>query len=126
MKAKLFNALLIVSSLFGYLEWGTNNREFLFQGETEIILKLFSDPASVLHPFILLPVFGQILLLITVFQKQPNKLITFAGIAGIGILLVLMFVIGCLSLNFRILLSTLPFLVLAFSTIRYHRKLKSR
>lgn len=124
MKGKILTSLLIVSSLFGYLEWGQNNHMLLFQAEVEIITKLFTDPLSALHPFTVLPLLGQVLLLITLFQKRQSKILTYIGIGGIGILLALMFLIGCMELNFKILFSTVPFLVLAFLTIRYHRKTK--
>jgi len=124
MKGKILTSLLIVSSLFGYLEWGQNNHMLLFQAEAEIITKLFTDPLSALHPFTVLPLLGQVLLLITLFQKRQSKILTYIGIGGIGILLALMFLIGCMELNFKILFSTVPFLVLAFLTIRYHRKTK--
>jgi len=124
MKGKILTSLLIVSSLFGYLEWGQNNHMLLFQAEAEIITKLFTDPLSALHPFTVLPLLGQVLLLITLFQKRQSKILTYIGIGGIGILLALMFLIGCMELNFKILFSTIPFLVLAFLTIRYHRKTK--
>ena len=124
MKGKILTTLLIVSSLFGYLEWGQNNHMLLFQAEAEIITKLFTDPLSALHPFTVLPLLGQVLLLVTLFQKRQSKILTYIGIGGIGILLALMFLIGCMELNFKILLSTVPFLVLAFLTIRHLRKTK--
>jgi hypothetical protein len=73
IRRKTLNLLLVLTSLLGYLEWGTGNKMFLFQGELLIITKLFSNPESVIHPFILLPLFGQVLLIITLFQKQPGK-----------------------------------------------------
>jgi hypothetical protein len=121
-KAKFLNALLIVTSLFGYLKWGGNNHSFLFQAETEIISKLFANPTSVIHPFTILPLSGQILLLITLFQKVPNGIITYIGICGLGILLAFMFVIGLIIMDFKIIFSTIPFLVTAFLTIQLHRK----
>ena len=124
MKGKILNALLIISSLFGFLEWGHNNKMFLFQLEAEIVSKIFNDPVSVLHPFTLLPFLGQILLLITLFQKSPSKILTYIGLGGIGILLALMFVIGCISFNLKILFSTIPFLVIGYFTIRHHMKMK--
>lgn len=123
-KAKILTALLIISSLFGYLEWGQNNHILLFQAEAEIITKLFTDPLSALHPFTVLPLLGQVFLLITLFQKKQSKILTYIGIGGIGILLALMFLIGCIELNYKILLSTVPFLLLAFINIRHHRKTK--
>lgn len=121
MRQKILNALLIVTSLFGYLEWGGNNSSFLFKAEADVIAKLFSNPESAAHPFTLLPLAGQVLLLITLFQSKPNKGLTYSGIAGIGILLLMMFAIGLISLNFKILLSTLPFIITAILAIRNFR-----
>jgi hypothetical protein len=125
LKSKILNLLLILTSLIGFLEWGKDSKMFLYQAEAEIISKLFTDPVSVLHPFTILPLAGQIVLFITLFQHKPNKTLTFISIGGIGLLLVLMFVIGILSLNFKILLSTIPFLVTAFFTVHYHRKINN-
>lgn len=123
MKTKILNLLLIVFSLFGYLEWGKDNSSFLFEAEAEIFSKLFTDPGSVVHPFTMLPLAGQLLLLVTLFQKKPNRWLTFTGMGGIGILLVFMFLIGLISLNVNILLSTMPFLGVGFVTIKHHRGL---
>ena len=84
---------------------------FLFQGEIDILSKLFHDPLSVAHPFTLLPLLGQIILLVTFFQKNPSKILTFIGLGCLSVLLLFMFLIGVLSLNFKILLSTIPFIV---------------
>ena len=100
MKPKILNALLIVTSLLGYLEWSGDSHTFLFQAEAEILHKLFTNPSSVVHPFILLPLIGQILLL--------------------GF----MFIIGLISLNYKIIISTISFLVVAVLTIINLRKLK--
>ncbi len=126
MKSKLLNAGLILTSFVGYLEWGQGNSTFLIQEELDILVKLFTDPSSVIHPLILLPLAGQILLLITLFQKQPNRLMTFLGLGGIGLLLLLMFFIGIISSNVKILLSTVPFLLVAILLIRYHLLNKSK
>ncbi|HRJ28278.1 MAG TPA: hypothetical protein PLV21_10670 [Cyclobacteriaceae bacterium] len=122
MKGKILNGLLILTSLFGYLEWGKDNSVFLFQAEAEVISKLFTDPASAAHPFTILPLVGQLLLFITLFQKRPVNVLTYTGMAGIGVLLVFMFVIGVISLNFRIVFSTIPFLIVSFLTVKHLRR----
>lgn len=122
MRSKLLNLLLIITSLAGYLEWGGGNSAFLFEAEAEVLSKIFTDAASVVHPFTLLPMVGQLLLLITLFQKKPGRLLTWTGLFGIGILLVFMFVIGIISLNLKVALSTVPFLVVAVLTIRHYRR----
>ena len=121
MKLKLLNTLLILTSLFGYLEWGKGNSTFLFQAEADIFLKFINDASSVIHPFVVIPFIGQVLLFSTLFQNKPSKKFTIMGIGSIGILLVFMFVIGIISFNIKILLSTMPFLVIAFLAIQYHR-----
>lgn len=118
MRTKTINLLLILTSLIGYLEWGTNNSMFLFQGEWDILKKLVDEPLSVLHPFVLLPLAGQIVLLITLFQKEPSKVLTRIGIIGLGLLLVFIFVIGLIGLNFKTAFSVLPFIVTAIVAIR--------
>ncbi|MCK6694856.1 MAG: hypothetical protein L6Q97_22485 [Thermoanaerobaculia bacterium] len=124
MKHKILNLALVFTSLIGYLEWGTDSKMFLFQGEMEILSKLFSDPDSVIHPFTLLPLFGQLLLLVTLAQKEPNKILTYLGLGCIGLLLAFMFIIGLLSFNYKILLSTIPFLLTAVLTMRHLREKK--
>ena len=119
MKIKVLITLLILTSLFGYLEWGTDNHSFLFEGEWEVLKKLFTNPESVAHPFTFIPLLGQILLLITLFQKMPNKKLIYTGITCIGLLLGFMLVAGILSSNVNIIISTIPFLLTAFFTIRH-------
>lgn len=122
MKFKLINILLIVSSLIGYLEWGNHNHVFLAEAEIDIIQKLFTNPQAALHPLTVLPLIGQIILLITVFQKKPSKLFSLIGIYSLGILLAFMFIVGIMSLNFKIILSTIPFITIAIYTIVVYRK----
>lgn len=122
MKSKILTLLLIITSLFGYLEWGGNNSSFLFQSEYDVLTKIFTEPKTVVHPFTIIPLVGQILLLIILFQKKPSKMLTYIGIACLGLLLGFMFFIGITSLNFKILTSTLPFLATAIYTILYLRK----
>ncbi|HNR08785.1 MAG TPA: hypothetical protein PKM27_15810 [Saprospiraceae bacterium] len=125
MKSKVYNLLLILTSLFGYLEWGGNNHQFLFEAEAEIFSRLINDPLSVIHPLVLLPLAGQILLLITLFQRKPSKILTFIGMGGLGILLGFMALVGVLGLNYKIVLSVLPFLTIAVMTILFYRKTHS-
>lgn len=125
-KIKILNALLIVTSLIGYLEWGTDNHSFLFQGEYEVLTNLFTHPESAAHPFTLFPLFGQILLFITLFQRKPSSTLTYIGIVCLGLLLGFMFFIGLLGWKIKILCSTLPFLIVAILDIRALRSQKNK
>lgn len=122
MKSKIINLLLIISSLIGYLEWGKDQHSFLFEVERLILKQLISNPSQIAHPFIILPLLGQLVLLITLFQKTASKKLSYLGIVSIGILYILMFAIGCLGMNFKILISTLPFLFLCVLSIMHLRK----
>jgi hypothetical protein len=122
MKAKILNSLLLVTSLLGYLEWGGNHHLFLFQAEADIFTKLITEPKSVLHPFVLLPIIGQVLLLISLFQKTPHKALTYIGIGCLGVLLAFMFIVGIMSVSYKIIISTIPFLACAIYTIVFYKK----
>lgn len=124
MKSKILNFLLIVFSLFGYLEWSGNQHIFLLEAEIEIFYKLFINPKSVIHPFIILPIIAQFLLLFTLSQKTPSKKLTYISIFGLGLLLGFMLFVGLVSLNYKIVISTIPFVLLSILTILHHRKQK--
>lgn len=125
MKGRILIFLLIITSLFGYLEWGRDNSSFLFQGEYDLLKNMMSNPKSAIHPFTLIPLLGQILLFITLFQKKPNRILTYVGISCIGLLLLFMSFIGIISANIKILISTLPFIVVAILAIINQRKVQN-
>lgn len=114
--SKQLTALLFLSSFFGYLEWG-DNASFLFEVEWELIQVLVNDPMSAMHPFTVLPMLGQIGLVVALFQKSPTKWLVYASIGCLGLLFGLMFFIGIAGWNLKILGSTLPFLILSVLVI---------
>lgn len=120
MKTKIINLLLVLTSLLGYLEWGGNNHMFLFQGEFEILKKLFTEPDSVVHPFVLMPLAGQLALVTTLFQKKPSRVLTLIGVIGLSVLLFFIFIIGLISFHFKEALSALPFILLSL-TVFFNR-----
>jgi hypothetical protein len=105
---KLVTVSVILSSFFGYLEWGTEESGFLFQMEINILRSGVAQ--SLMHPAFLIPFFGQLLLLLTLFQSQPKRWMIYTGIGMLALLLVFIFVIGILSGNIKILLSAAPFI----------------
>lgn len=111
MKNRLLIVLLLITSLFVYLEWGGDNSSFLFKLEFDVLGKLISNPVSVLHPFVILPLLGQMLLLIALFFNSPGKWLLFAGIVFLSLLPAVILLVGLLSVNIKILLSLLPYLV---------------
>lgn len=109
---------LILTSLIGYMAWGPDQHAFLFQAEGEVLLKLFSDPGSTLHPLILIPLASQIVLLVTLLQRTPSRWWRLAAILGLGLLMVIILLAGILSQNLWQVGSTLPFLAISFLVIR--------
>ena len=126
MKTKLLNLGLVLSSLIGYLEWGQENSSFLFQAEYEVLLKLFTEPSAAMHPFTLIPLLGQLLLLLSVFQKTPNKYLSLGGFIAIALLFAMMLFVGILSMNVKIIVSTLPFFVLGVLVLLNYKQNKRR
>ncbi|MCC7186681.1 MAG: hypothetical protein IT185_10595 [Acidobacteria bacterium] len=122
MRLKLLHVSLIIASLMGYLEWGGGQSVFLFQAEAQLVAKALEDPAAALHPFTVLPMLGQLALLVTLFQRTPSRGLAYAGVAGIGVLLGLMLLIGVMSMNLKIAVSCVPFLIFAVMTVRAHRR----
>ncbi|MBS1535134.1 MAG: hypothetical protein JST78_08655 [Bacteroidetes bacterium] len=114
MKPKIYNVLLLLSFQFGYLEWGTNQHQFVFQAQFEIITKAFSNFMSVVHPFTVLPFLGECLLVLTLFQKNAHRKLTMTGVFLLGFFMLLLLLIGLASLKIKIILSVLPFWIVFY------------
>ena len=125
-KIKILNVILIVLSLFGYLEWGGNNKQYLFDIEYEVVSKLLTNPIEALHPLVILPLLGQMMLAYTLYQSEPSKQLTYIGIALIGILMIFILIAGFTSMNYKIILSVLPFTLTSVYTILQLRKQESK
>ncbi len=125
VRVKTLVLCLLVSSLFGYLEWGKEHAQFLCVIEWEILQKIATDPLSVLHPLVLLPMLGQLLLLAYLIIRKPNIWLLRIGIGSIAILIVLILIVGILAANLKIIISIVPFLILSFFTIRASKNLLS-
>ena len=124
MNIKIKTLLLLIASLFVYLSWGQVSAAFLFQMELEIIKKLFTNPTAALHPFTIIPLLGQLVLVITFVQKTPSNLLLKTGISCLLFLIGFVFIVGLLSLRLPIIISTLPFILLAFFTLKDLRTIK--
>lgn len=109
MRLRFITSLLFIFSFLGYLEWGQDQSNFIYQAEWDIMIKAFNRPLSVLHPFILLPFTGQVLLFISVVMSRPHRKWLIAGIVLISILYVIILLIGLMELNFKMILSVFPF-----------------
>lgn len=120
---KVLLILLLISSLLGRMEWGGGQSMFLFQAEYDVFTKIFTSPREVLHPFILLPMAGQLLILFPVFQSIPSKVLVYTGIAGMTLLMGMLLFIALLELNWYMLVCVMPFFIVSIMVIRKFRKL---
>lgn len=116
---KLALLCLLLSFHFCYLEWGADQSAFLFQAEYQILFQQNNLADALLHPAVLIPLVGLILVVIALFQKQPDKRLVWAALIGMGLLVLFVFLIGVLSGNLKIALSTMPFFLSAIWCIRH-------
>lgn len=100
---------LFLSSFIGCLEWGKQS-EFIFEIEYDLLLKISDTPEAFLHPFILLPLLGQIVLLVSFLVPKPKFWLVLLASTGIALLFLILLFIGLLDWNPKITLFTLPFL----------------
>jgi hypothetical protein len=118
--------LTVLASMLGYLQWGENQHQFLFQTEAELFRKGWGNPGSVVHPFILLPLLGQLLLLVNAFVARPRKGLIYLGITLIGLLYGLLIIIAFLSSSMLVKVAVFPYSIMAIVlwvlTKRYARR----
>ena len=117
---KWLNAAVIAASLLACMKWEFDSNCFVGQAEWEVLKKLFTSPAEVISPFVLIPFTGHLLLLATLFQKMPSSKITFLGIGLIGLLMAFLLLLAILACNVLMLISLLPFAVVATTTVIYN------
>jgi hypothetical protein len=124
LKIRVYALAVMCTSLIVYLEWGNNSRSFLIEGEIEFFRKLFTEPSSVLHPFTLIPLLGQILLIYSMIIPSVNRWYTYIGISCLAVLILFILFIGIMEGNAKMILSILPFLLFSTLSILHLRKIK--
>ncbi len=122
LKTYQFSILLLLTSLFGYLEWSETNHAFLVEAEVEIFKKILTHPSDIIHPFTIIPVIGQLFIILSFVIQRFKKLLIYSGIVSLGLLIGFIFIIGCLSINYKIILSTTPFIVTVIFTVIHLKK----
>jgi hypothetical protein len=111
MRRRVLNILLLFASLLGYMEWGQGQHAFLVEAEYQLLTGKGGEGAFS-HPLVLLPMIGQLLLLFTIFQKEPSKLLTTIAIFLLGILMLFVLLAGLFGQRWLMVLSVLPFILL--------------
>lgn len=80
MKARLLNLLLLLTPMIAYMEWGADQSIFLIEVEIIVLKKAFTEPESIIHFMIILPILGQLGLIANIFLKQDKKWLVLTGI----------------------------------------------
>ena len=120
---RLLNLGLLIAFQFCYLEW-PNHSMFVFEAEYDIFSKTESLFNNLMHPIILLGLITQLLLLLGFVLKYFNKKINNIAVLLLSILVLFIFLIGILDWNYKIIISTTPFLFLAGIYFIKLRKIK--
>jgi hypothetical protein len=115
---KIKHVLLLLSSLFVYLEWGGEQSAFLFMTEAVVLKNLLTAPSENLHPMIVLPFIGQVLLLVNILKKEMSDGMAQWGLGLLSVLILFVTFIGIWTANIKIILSVIPFLVTATLLLR--------
>lgn len=110
---RLLNLGLLLGFLCCYLEWPPDNASFIFEAEYEIIAKTQNWGSNFTHPVILAAFLSQLILLYCALKKNAGKKLNHFGVILHGVVVLLFLLVGLLAGNWKIVLSTVPYLVLA-------------
>ena len=113
MKLRFINIGLLLTFFLCYMEWGQGNSSFIFQIPYALFSKMDDLWASLTHPLIISGLIGQLLLLYCAFKSTPNRTVNTIGILILSPVVLLTLLAGALSVNLKMIVSTLPFLTLA-------------
>jgi hypothetical protein len=120
----IVNGLVVITFFLGYLEWGADNRAFMFQAAVALLTSLPNDLEGLLNPFVIIPLAGMIMLVITFTQKNPSRKLSLIGLACLAAFMVFLFFIGLIGVNIKIASSTIPFLACAILSLRLNWRKK--
>ncbi len=121
LRSRLLIIGLIITSCLGFLRW-PNHEAFLFEIEWEILQKASSDLMSILHPITVIPMLGQLILLVNLFKKNPSKVLTYIGMGCISVIMIMVMIVGVLGPDYLMIGSTLPFFLVVFRILTLKRR----
>ena len=110
---RYINLGLVLAFSICYMEWGQGQSAFVFQGAYEVFAQSKNLLSSLTHPLILGGFAGVLILLYCATKAAPNKTLNMAGLLVLGPVVLLILLAGSLSMNWKSILSTLPFVGLS-------------
>jgi len=106
------------SFFLGYMQWGKGNSAFVYEAAKELFTKQSGTLQSFTHPLIFTALAGLCILLWTAAGGKTHRYLLLAGILLPGCLIAFILLAGLLSLNGKMLLSVLPYTLLALYHLR--------
>lgn len=122
MNNRLINFGLVIAFFLCYMEWGGGNSSFIFQAEHQILTRSEGWRSNFTHPIILAGLIGQLLLLYCAIRGNASKKLNWLGILILAPVVLIIFLAGALSMNWKMLLSVLPFIGLVILFWRNNRR----
>lgn len=110
---RLINLFLLICFSLCYLEWPGNNSSFFYQLELTMLSKEGDLLNTLTHPLILTGILSQLILLLCIVYPRPLNKLNGIGILALALLVLFILLVGILGMNFKIIASTMPFLLLA-------------
>jgi|GEM_PF-550667 len=115
---KLLILLCLLSFCFCYFEWGGGHSGLLIGIEYSLLIEGAGKGNFMTHPFVLMPLMGQILLLTALLFRRFSGWLSFAGLVLCSTLAGLLLLGGIISGKLVATGSTIPFWVFAILLIR--------
>jgi len=115
---RIYSIAFLLGFFMCHFVWG-NHSEFLLKMQYEVLFD--SKDTSLMHPLIIAPAIGELVLLISLFK--PNKNLILTGMVLLGCLVVFVLLAGIFSAQTKMIVSTLPFILTSLSFVRNYKKL---
>ncbi|MEW5675835.1 hypothetical protein ABGT15_05940 [Flavobacterium enshiense] len=91
---QLVNIGLLVSFLFGYMEWGKDQHSFLYQIKYDLLFGQKNLLESITHPIILASLSGQLLILYCTVKNNSSKKLNVFGMILLSLIILLILLAG--------------------------------
>lgn len=111
---------LCLSFLVCYTEWGDHQHSFIFQ----IIYEVLSQSGTLKalsHPLILAGLLGLMIFIYATLARSVHRIIPWLGVLMLSAVVIMFSLAGILSLNLKIIASTLFFWIMVIWFFKYRK-----
>lgn len=118
----ILGVAVIISFSICYMEWGGGNKAFLAEAEYDLLFKQKDIVQSLLHPLILSGLTGQLMVLYNAFLLFNRWWPLVTGSIILSAVPAMILLSGVLSMNSKMILSVMPFVIFNIINLRYNKK----